>query len=255
MTRSLLKTIGGIGLAFISVCSPAIAGDGDVGPEHKPSWLVTYSGVDFAKDSSYFYTGAIVSLNRDLSRSGLVLAAYSGYAAYQYDSTAVAGGKVDGDGIALSAMLGYLFVRPGAAVGLYAGLDYQNHDLTPKDPTSAVSGDEVGFRIGGDVRLTGPQHYASIEGYYSTAFDSYWSRARVGGNLGHIIIGPEALALGNAGFDAQRVGAFAMTKLHLNAHTPIELTVSGGYQFVNDQGSGSSGGEGAYGALNVTFVY
>ncbi len=255
MTRTLLKTVAGVGLAISVVCSPAMAGDGDLGPEHKPSWLVTYSGVDFARDSTYFYSGAIISLNRDLSRSGFVLAAYSGYAAYQYDNPAVAGGEVDGDGTQLSAMVGYLFIRQGGAIGLYAGLDYQKYDLTPNDPASNVSGNEAGFRVGGDIRLTGPQHYASIEGYYSTAFDSYWSRARFGGNLGHVVIGPEVLALGNAGFDAQRVGAFAMTRLHLNPKTPIELTVSGGYQFLGDQGSGTAGGEGAYGALNVTFVY
>jgi hypothetical protein len=157
-------------------------------------------------------------------------------------------------------MLGYLWVRPGAAVGLYIGADYHDHDLTPNDVSNSVRGDEMGLRVGGDVRLYGPQHYFSLEGYYSTAFDTYWSRARVGMNLGRFIIGPEAGADGNEGYDAQRLGAFAMFKLDMfGTRNPAELTIHGGYQFVDDDNGSSvastSGGEGAYAGFNLSFAF
>ena len=114
--------------------------------------------------------------------------------------------------------------------------------------------------VGGDVRLYGPQHYFSLEGYYSTAFDTYWSRARVGMNLGRFIIGPEAGADGNEGYDAQRLGAFAMFKLDMfGTRNPAELTIHGGYQFVDDDNGSSvastSGGEGAYAGFNLSFAF
>ncbi|HWV81646.1 MAG TPA: cellulose biosynthesis protein BcsS [Hyphomicrobiaceae bacterium] len=253
-----------VGLAT-ATATPTLAGDykggsmKDGGFVDQPTWIATYTGADFAKDSFYSYSGAVISLQRDLSRSGFVFQGFAGYGSYEYDST-VPGGKVDGDVTQLAAMLGYLWVRQGAAVGLYIGADYHDHDLTPNDPTNSVRGDEVGFRVGGDIRLYGPQHYFSLEGYYSTAFDTYWSRARVGMNLGRFIIGPEASADGNDGYDAQRLGAFAMFKLDIfGPRNPAELTIHGGYQFVDDDNNSfrasSSGGEGAYAGFNLSFAF
>ena len=107
-------------------------------------------------------------------------------------------------------MLGYLFVRPGAAIGNTSAPTITTSIWTPNDPGNSVNGSEVGLRIGGDIRMAGPQHYFTLEGYYSTAFDTYWSRVRAGMNLGRVIVGPEAGAMGNDGYDAQRIGGFAM---------------------------------------------
>lgn len=249
-----------VGLALASA-APAHAGGGlkDGGyQDTQPTWIATYSGADFAKDSFYTYSGAVVSLQRDLSKSGFVFQGFTGYGSYEYDSPGVPGGRVDGDVTQLAAMLGYLWVRPGAAIGIYMGADYHNYDLTPNDPFSAVNGSEVGFRVGGDIRLIGERHYLTLEGYYSTAFDTYWSRARVGLNLGRVIIGPEAAAMGSVGYDAQRLGGFAMFKLDFfGTKNAPELTINAGYQFLSDDGSvgSSAGGEGAYVGFNLGFAF
>lgn len=242
-----------------ATATPTLAGGGgglkDGGYVDQPTWIATYTGADFAKDSFYSYSGAVVSLQRDLSRSGFVFHGFAGYGSYEYGSS-VPGGRVDGDVTQLAAMLGYLWVHPGAAFGLYLGGDYTDHDLTPHDPTNRVRGSEVGFRVGADLRLIGPSHYFSLEGYYSTAFDTYWSRVRAGVNLGRFIIGPEAGALGNEGFDAQRVGGFIMFKLDMfGTRNPAELTINAGYQFLSGDDSpfvrSSAGGEGAYVGFNL----
>ena len=112
-----------VGLAC-ATATPTLAGDykggsmKDGGFVDQPTWIATYTGADFAKDSFYTYSGAVVSLQRDLSRSGFVFQGFAGYGSYEYDSASVPGGKVDGDVSQLAAMLGYLWVRPGAAVGL-----------------------------------------------------------------------------------------------------------------------------------------
>ena len=257
MKTTALKIACALALMISAASTPTLAGGGSLkdGGDYQPTWIATYSGSDFAKDSFYSYSGAVVSLQRDLSRSGFVVQGFVGYGSYEYDNPA----RVDGDVTQLAAMLGYLFVRPGAAVGIYVGADYHNFDLTPNDPANSVNGSEVGLRIGGDVRLIGPQHYFTLEGYYSTAFDTYWSRVRAGLNLGRVVIGPEAGAMGNVGYDAQRVGGFAMFKLDfLGTRNPGELTVNAGYQFLSDDaiGVGSTvGGEGAYVGFNLGFSF
>lgn len=233
--------------------TPASAG-GDYSGESQPTRFVVYSGSDIAQDSTYFYSGAVVSVNRDLSRSGIVLRGFFGYAAYEYDNAAVAGGVVDGDGPQVDAMLGYMFVRDRGYVAFYVGVDHQDHDLTPADPSNVVRGSETGFKVAGDLAHNGARHYVSLLGSYSTAFDTYWTRGRVGLKVNRLTIGPEGIALGNDGFDSQRVGGFAMTTLHLNPQSPVELTVSGGYQFADDT-VGSRGASGGYAAINLSFAY
>ena len=261
MKTPALKIACALALMACAAPTPTLAGGDSLkdGGDYQATWIATYSGTDFAKDSFYTYSGAVVSLQRDLSRSGFVFQGFAGYGSYEYDTPGVPGGRVDGDVTQLAAMFGYLFVRPGAAVGLYLGADYHNFDLTPNDPASAANGSEVGFRVGGDVRLVGPQHYVALEGYYSTAFDTYWSRARAGVNLGRVVIGPEAGAMGNVGYDAQRLGGFAMFKLDfLGMKNPGELTINAGYQFLSDDavGVGSTvGGEGAYVGFNLGFSF
>jgi hypothetical protein len=265
MKTSVLKIAGALALIAGAALTPAYAGGGsykdggykDAG-DYQPTWMVTYSGADFAKDSFYSYSGAVISLQRDLSRSGFVFQGFAGYGSFEYDNVGVPGGRVDGDISQLAAMLGYMFVRPGATVGVYLGADYTNVDLTPNDPSNTVNGSEVGFRVGGDIRLTGPQHYFTVEGYYSTGFNAYWSRVRAGVNLGRVIVGPEGVAMGNDGFDAQRLGGFAIFKLDfLGTKNPGELTLNAGYQFNKDDGVGfsTSGGEGAYVGFGIGFSF
>ncbi len=257
-TFALKIAAAALGLAY-ATATPTLAQGGlkDGGYVDQPTWIATYSGADFAKDSFYSYSGAVISLQRDLSRSGFVFQGFAGYGSYEYDNVTAPGGRVDGDVSQLAGMLGYLWISPGAAVGLYVGADYHDHDLTPSDPSNRVRGSEAGFRVGGDVRLIGPGHYFTLEGYYSTAFDTYWSRVRAGVNLGRVIIGPEAGAHGNDGYDAQRIGGFAMFKLDmLGTRNPAELTINAGYQFLDDTTSFSStGGEGLYVGFNLGFAF
>jgi hypothetical protein len=253
-----------VGLAYATATPTLAQGKGgykDGGYIEQPTWIATYTGADWAKDSFYTYSGAVVSLQRDLSRSGWVAQVFAGYGSYEYHNPSIAGGRVDGDVSQLAAMLGYLWVRPGVAFGLYAGGDWTDHDLTPNDPSNSVRGSEFGLRVGADLRLIGPGYYVSLEGYYSTGFDSYWTRARAGINTGRFIIGPEGGALGNEGFDAQRIGAFVMFKLDMfGTRNPAELTVHGGYQFVSGDNNSSfvgssAGGEGAYVGFNLGMAF
>ncbi len=250
---------GSLAAALIVGSAAHAGGTKDYGyePVVTPKSTVTFSGSDWSKDASYFYSGVILALNRDLGRDGIVLRGFAGVPMYEYSNTAVTGGVVDGDGIQGDLMVGYLWHRQHVTVGAYVGIDYQDYDLTPDDPNSSVRGSEVGFKVAGDLSSAyGSPFYWNLHGAYSTAFDSYWTRARMGYNTGRFIIGPEVVAMGNDGFDAQRVGGFATLRFELSPAIHSEITVNVGHQFMDDDGDSSSrGGEGTYGGVGFSLVF
>lgn len=100
-----------------------------------------------------------------------------------------------------------------------------------------------------------------MDGSYSTAFDSVYGQVRVGYNAGYVIIGPEGWVFSDDGDTAWRVGAFAKMPFMIGATRAAEVSIYGGYQFVEDDknngggGFSTHGGEGAYGgaALKIAF--
>lgn len=219
--------------------------------------VVVYSGSDWAPDATYSYQGVVVALNRDLGRDGVMLRLYGSHVDYEYGTGA---SITAGDGWQGEAMIGYKVGMGPLWAAAYIGIDYQKHKLTPDDLANVVRGTEVGFKVAADmanVRNEGPI-YVSLSGNYSTAFDSYWVRGRVGGNLHQLTIGPEVAAFGNSGFDATRVGGFVTFDLPIVPAMPLELTISAGHQFISGSGgtsTGSGGGEGGYVGVAVVSVF
>lgn len=224
---------------------------------------VVFSGLDFAKDSNVGYSGFITALNRDLSKDGLMFRAVGVYAGYEYDTfIGSSRATIDGDAWIGDVMVGYQFFRPGFRTAVYIGAEYQDHDLTPNDPSNEVNGDEAGFKVVGELDTDESSRlYVGLIGAYSTAFDSYWARARVGLRHYDYIFGVEGVFGGNEGYDNQRAGAFVDIPVPIG---PLSGTISlsGGYQFVNDDdddGSdgfgGLGGGEGVYGGIGYSFSF
>src|SRR5262249_4977783 len=144
---------------------------------------------------------------------------------------------------------------------LYIGADYHNYTNHPSEPTDKPRGTEWGFKVVGEVegdREKKPYYY-SLNGEYSTSFNSYWTRGRVGVNLHGYTFGPEGIAEGDVGFDAQRVGGFLIFDWKLFPKmSPLEVGLDLGHQFVSRSSGaavggvttgGVGGGEGTYGGL------
>ena len=245
-------------LAFATTVQAGGTNDYD-GPSSvsAPKSTVTFSGSDWSKDASYFYSGLIFALNRDLGRDGIVLRGFAGVPMYEYDSS-VPGGVVDGDGVQGDLMIGYLWHRDRVTFSAYVGVEYQDYDLTPDDPTSKVRGSEVGLKVAGDIASAyGSPLYWNIHGSYSTAFDTYWARGRIGYDAGRFVIGPEVIAMGNEGFDAHRIGGFVTLRVDLSPSLQSEITGYVGHQFVDDDSGTTStrGGEGTYGGIGFSLVF
>jgi len=250
---------------LMSVC--AIAGTAQAngtkdyyaqGPVSAPKSTVTFSGSDWARNASYFYSGVLFALNRDLGRDGVVLRGFAGVPMFEYDNVLVPGGVVDGDGVQGDVMVGYMWHRDLVTFSAYVGVEYQDYDLTPNDPTSDVNGSEVGFKVAADLTsVYNSPFYFGLSGSYSTAFNTYWTRGRIGYNAGRFVIGPEVTALGNDGSDAHRVGGFATIRFELSPAISSEVTGYVGHQFLDeDKGNSSThGGEGTYGGVGFSMVF
>ena len=214
----------------------------------KPSTAVFF-GDDVGPNSQVLYAGAVLALNGDLTREGVLLRGLGVYGWYDYRAAV---GDVDGRFSAFDAMIGYQWITQKMRIAGYIGIDHQDHHLSPFDPTNSVVGGETGLKIAGDITTGyGQPWYLNLSGSYSTAFDTYWSRLRIGQKFDQFTVGPEGLLFGNERFDAQRLGIFLGARLD---GTPIEITISGGYHF--EGGDGVFGNrDGVYGTLNIGFAF
>lgn len=100
-----------------------------------------------------------------------------------------------------------------------------------------MQGSAVGLKVLTESWLDlSPTWFGSLDASYGTAFQEYWSRARIGYRVGpRVALGLEGGALGNEEYDAGRGGGFV--RLNIRA---LEMTVSGGFtgNYLEDEPSG-----------------
>jgi hypothetical protein len=233
------------GAALLTIACGGAAAD-------KPQAYEVDAGFDVAPQSLYWYTAAIAAVNGDIAKSGFLLRTYGSLAVFEYATTAVAG-TVDGELWQADIMPGYQFVRGNITFGGYAGVDFQQAQLSPNDPTNQVNGSATGIKVEGHVYLYADAKQpieASLAGQYSTAFDTYYAELRVGARLvDKLFIGPDASVDGDIGYDAQRLGGYAKYTFEPVKGMPLDVTLVAGHQFVSGGGSGFGGGAGTFGTL------
>lgn len=209
---------------------------------------VVFGGLDGRDQSYYTYLGVRHHLSGNIESDGLLLRVLGLYGQYDYDSPASASGSIDGDVVAFDAMIGYQMRLDQVFLRGYAGLDFEDHDLSPNNPLDANQGSDFGVKVQGEIetdyRLP---YYAGLIASYGTAKERYWARLRGGYNFAGYVVGPEGLLTGNEESDEQRIGAFVL----LTNLAPVWLSLSAGYSDIDS----NRGGGGVYGTfeLSVTF--
>ncbi len=239
---------------------------------------VIWQGSDFANRADSFWFGGVVALNHDLTRNGFLARADAEYDQYNYFQPADNLGRINGHEWQGDAMLGYQIATTSYSAGAYVGVDVRYDHLSPRDLTNSVRGEQTGAKFDADFETERElPYYVSVDGFYSTAFQTYWARLRGGlkvaqtyGNwCKEVFIGPEGYVLGNQESDAQRVGGFinfAVTNALSSLLTrDLEISLSGGYQFASSSGNsgggsngpvtGTTGGSGAYGLIEFKYVF
>lgn len=212
--------------------------------------VISYGGVDVAKDIWTVYSGNLVALNGDFTRNGIVARTFGWYSNYEYGPS---GSSVDADDRALDAMLGYLYYHRTTSIIGYVGLEVRDVDLSPDDTDNPVRGTETGFKVALEIESgdESPFYYA-FDSSYSTAFDTFYGNLRLGWNRNGTKFGPEGEIWSEEGDVTSRLGGFVVLPFNLRPTLPAEVSLSGGYQWVEDDGSsadgfgGHRGGEGAY---------
>lgn len=220
---------------------------------------ITYAGIDVAKDIWSLYSGGVYALNGDFSRDGLVARTFGIYSDYSYGPGGAAG-DVDAKDRLLDVMLGYLHYFGTTSAIVYVGMEVRDIDLSPDDESNDIRGTETGFKVAFELE-TGDEspYYFGLDTSYSTAFDTFYGQLRVGLNRNGVKFGPEGEIWSEEGDATTRLGAFVMFPFALSPRLPLDLSISGGYQWAEDDNNGfsggSHGGEGAYVNSSVKFSF
>jgi len=249
LSFALIGGLGGTTTAHAADTLPSKAPPAKAAPAKIYSTIL-FSGFD-ARDRSYYgFGGVIHALNGNLATDGFMVRLFGYYNPYDYDSTAVVGGKVDGRLDAYDAVIGYQKYFSNFVGRVYVGYDYEHHGLSPDNPFDSNRGAQSGVKFRGEIdSFYDSPYYFSVLSSYGSAKHRYYVRGRAGYNFSGIILGPEAVGTGNPETDEGRVGAFATFRTPLLA--PVEISISGGYSNVH----ANRGGPGGYGTVEVSLAF
>jgi len=234
----VVASVIGVAAADMPLKAPAPA------PE-KIEYGNLYFGVDWTSHRSLAgYMGVLYAPN-GMEQSGLRLSAFglTGRYRYQGDAETFRGKFVSSD-----ALVGSSHVFNNGALTLAVGVNYQDHSVTPFDPSNSVQGAKTGFKVQGDLWVNPtPKTLVYLLGSYSTAFDTYYAIGRLGYDLAGsgAFVGPEVGGQGNDRTDQLRLGAH-VSGISLGT---AKLGVSGGW--VRERGEGGAW----YATGNIDFTF
>ena len=144
------SALGGVAAALLvavlsNVCVvQARAGpDIDLGGRER---VLFFNGADLWRHGAFTHGGALLSA-RGLDEDGFVFKIAFGSGIYRYHSGAL-GGEVTGRQFTASALPGWRFKRGRFTLTGFAGLEIQQHRLSPNDPESKLRGTKAGLRGG-----------------------------------------------------------------------------------------------------------
>ncbi|MGH1404017.1 MAG: cellulose biosynthesis protein BcsS [Alphaproteobacteria bacterium] len=232
MTEFKIKNLViGASVAFLALASTVPAMAQDAGDK-----TAYWAGIDFTDDSTFGYAGVAYALHDTLLEDGWLARVGIGYGEYEYNTVAVSGLGVDGDNVRANAMVGYQKHFDTMLVSAFAGIDYNNHDLSPNDPGNDVDGSETGVMAQVEVRKNfDALTQLNLNVNYSTAYNNYYATARLERDLGSFKIGPQVTALGSESFDHKRLGIYVATGDLL----PVNLSFQAGQSWASRRGDDS----------------
>jgi len=233
--------VGVVGLASIAslmaLLTPVAASAGPADPHAE-----IFTGVEASNNAVNGYLGGGYAFGKGLYESGWRLRAVGSLGRYDYQGTLFGGGAdldttFDGEASFAAALVGYQIRRGAVTLKLFAGAEAEDQDISPRDPSNKVQGSAIGFRVQAESWFDlSTAWFASVDAAYGTAFQEYWSLARLGWRAWpNLALGLEGGALGNEEYDAGRGGGFIRVKLRR-----VEMMLSGGFtgNYLEDDPSG-----------------
>jgi hypothetical protein len=189
-----MRCVGGVvvaaAVAVVLCVTPAVAEQPTAGMD-TPRFLLFSSG-DIWNHGGFLHGGLVWS-PRGIDNDGFALKAMFGGGAYRYVSGALGNARVTGRMLTASILPGWRFVRGKFIATIFAGLDLQDHRLSPDDPSASLRGSYAGFRINAELWYE-PTTFtmAAADGSISTIDASYNARVAFGWKaFQRYYIGPE----------------------------------------------------------------
>lgn len=208
--------------------------------------LEASAGADVTAHSWSVYSGLTSSIGGNLWDNGWRIRLGGGYGEYSYSSTRWSGRAVvvvpfDGTVTFADALVGYQQRWGALTVKAFAGAAAQHNSVTPADIESSVRGSRIGAKGAIETWLDiGPRAFVQIDLNYTTIYDTYGARLRLGYKITpQLSIGPEAGLNGNVDYDSGRVCGFvryegALGEISVSAGGAGDRSeVTGGYATIN----------------------
>lgn len=219
-------------VANIAVEAP---GDTHLSGGAYPEKFLYFSGFDLWRSGGSFYAG-VQWAPHGLNEDGFTLKLLLAEGSYRYLAGST---NIRGTALLASIMPGWRIKRGDFEAKIFAGLDLQNHRLSPDDPGNGLRGNHAGLRVGADLwwePTTTIMVAASISG--STIGTTFGVRAAAGWRvMDRFWAGPEIETSGDEVYRQYRIGA------HLTSFktAAFEWTLGAGYVEDNSNRSGLYG--------------
>lgn len=210
-----------------------------------------WAGADATLHAWSVYVGSTYAPFGDVRSDGLRIRSAGGVGAYSYTSPrfdGVSGVPVHFKGTQSYAdlLLGWQQTLGPWTIKAFAGASRETHTLTPFDDENEVQGERIGLKAALETWLSlGDWAFVQSEASWSEAFAARGARVRTGYRLNPAwSTGVEAAYVGNANYEAGRLGAFGRFEW-----TRGEISLSGG--IAGDR----SGDAGAYGSIGLLYRF
>jgi hypothetical protein len=142
--------------------------------------VLYFSGVDLWRNGAFLHGGLVWSPS-GINNEGFALKATISGGEYNYISGALGGAEVQGRELKAELLPGWRFKWDKTELKVLAGLDLQNHQLSPDDPGSKLRGNDVGLRVAFDFWTEPtPLTMFAADGSVSTIVNSYSARVAYG---------------------------------------------------------------------------
>lgn len=228
--KMIFKNMSVVALAcFVSLAGIVNADEMDTGD------TILLGGANTSGDETgYLWLGVIHHFNGDILSDGLVARTMVFHSNYEYDTV---NNKTDASADGVNLLLGYQKVMNSFSAIGYLGLEYEDHGFSPDNKFDDNRGGDAGVRARVDLEthFSSP-NYGGLIASYGTAKDRYFSRLRGGREFSGLVVGPEAVFMGDQGYNEQRFGVFVTARTLL----PVLFSTSIGY------GESDHGEHGAY---------
>lgn len=228
-----------VAAAFVIVASCASAGPIEVADSAR---FIFFSGLDLWREGNFAHGGLLWSPG-GVDQEGFTLKTLISGGTYRYTSGALGNARVTGTETVGQFLPGWQFKSGTLELKVFAGLDLEEHHLSPDDPSSGLHGHDTGVRGAFDLWYEPvPRMMVAADGSLSSIVGTYSARGALGWRaFDFAYIGPEVQTYACDGYRQIRFG------VHLTGFKTgqFEWSLAAGWARDSDAHTG------AYGRIGV----